>query len=347
MAHKLCMLLVLVPGMLAAQNPVSAEEAAQASDDFVPEVVIPQLEVPPIAEVKPEDFVYVASTRPDRIGRVMAPVFVNGVGPFAFIVDTGASSSVISPRVVARLKLSPDPARAKLLRGITGSEVVSTVAVDSISAGEILLAKNELPVVEPRVFADADGIFGADAFSRGCLYVNFAKSEVSILRTPCPSVSESWDILRARLQFGGLAVVNARIAGTRVTAIIDTGAERSLGNPALLAAAGLQAKADDPSSRLQVYAATSQAVFGNLVETPSIRLGSVEIGHLHVVFGDFEVFHMWGVADKPAIVLGMDVLGTTQALMIDYKRGEIRFLPQGADDTIRMRSRVTPTRIPQ
>src|SRR4051812_12690557 len=76
----------------------------------------PPSEIPPTAEIKPEDFVYVASTRPDRIGRVMAPVFVNGVGPFAFVVDTGASSSVISPRVVARLRLVPDTTRSKLLR---------------------------------------------------------------------------------------------------------------------------------------------------------------------------------------------------------------------------------------
>ena len=69
-------------------------------------------------------------------------------------------------------------------------------------------------------------------------------------------------------------------------AIIDTGAERSLGNPALLAASGLQSAAEDPETRKQVFAATSQAVFGNLVSTPSIRLGGVEIDNLQVVFGD-------------------------------------------------------------
>jgi hypothetical protein len=269
------------------------------------------------------------------------------VGPFAFVVDTGASSSVISPRVVARLKLVPDPARAKLLRGITGSEVVSTVAVESITAGEIKLFKSALPVVEPRVFADADGIFGADAFARGCLYVNFASAHVSILRTACPRVGENWEVMRARLRFGGLAVVDARIGNTRVMAIIDTGAERSLGNPALLAASGLQAQADDPQSRKQVFAATSQAVFGNLVATPSIRLGGLEITDLQVVFGDFEVFRMWGAGDQPAIVLGMDILGTTQALMVDYRREEIRFLPQGEENAVRVRKRVIPTRIPQ
>src|SRR5262245_5509349 len=237
--------------MLATLGHAAAQEPAPTT------ITIPNLEIAPSAEIKPEDFVYVASTRPDRIGRVMAPVFVNGVGPFAFVVDTGASSSVISPRVVSRLKLKADPARNKLLRGITGSEVVATVAVDSITAGEIMLPKSELPVVEPRVFADADGIFGVDAFARGCLYVTFERAHVSILRTACPRVGQNWEVMRTKLRFGGLAVVSAYVGRTRVMAIVDTGAERSLGNPALLAALGLEEAARNPETQKQVFAATS------------------------------------------------------------------------------------------
>src|SRR4051812_37599778 len=85
------------------------------------------------AETKPQDFVYVAATNSDSIGRIMTPVFVNGVGPFAFMVDTGASSSVIAPRVARRLSLVPNLSSTKLLRGITGSEEVPTVLVDSIT----------------------------------------------------------------------------------------------------------------------------------------------------------------------------------------------------------------------
>ena len=325
-----------------ATEPLASPPAAAPATT----VVVPNVELPPIAEVKPEDFVYVAATRTDRIGRVMAPVFVNDVGPFAFVVDTGASSSVISPRVVARLALKPDASKSKLLRGITGSEVVPTVDVRGITAGEISLGRSQLPVVEPRVFADADGIFGADAFARGCLYVNFLESRVSILRSGCPRVDEGWETLRAELRFGGLPVVRARVGRTSVLAIIDTGAERSLGNRALLVASGLEAALKDPNTERQVYAATSQAVFGNLLLAPPIHIGGIDVANLYLVFGDFEVFKMWGAADTPAMVLGMDLLGTTQALMIDYKRSELRLLPQGAPNTFRLRNRRTPTRIP-
>jgi len=333
---------ILALAMLATLRVHAAE--APVRD---PVIALPGIELPLVAEIKPEDFVYVASTSADRIGRVMAPVYVNGTGPFAFVVDTGASSSVISPRLVTLLKLVPNAERSKLLRGITGSEVVSTVAVQMITAGEITLPQRELPVVEARVFADADGIFGADAFAHGCLYVNFAKSQVSILRTSCPRVDDKWEVVNARLRFGGLAMVKARVGGVPVTAIIDTGAERSLGNPALLAASGLQAAVADPATRRQIYAATAQEVFGNLVATSAVRIGHAEITNLRVVFGDFEVFRMWGVDKEPAIVLGMDVLGTATAMMIDYRREELRLLPPGMENTVRSRRPIYPSRLPQ
>lgn len=319
--------------------------AAAAAHSPAP-VSAPAVESAPEAEIKPEDFVYVAATRPDHIGRVLAPVYVNGVGPFAFVMDTGASSSVISPRVVRRLGLVPDPARAKLLRGITGVEVVPTVRVEVLTAGEIEVRGSQMPVVEPRVFAGADGIFGADAFSRGCLYANFLEASVSILDSACPRVGDAWERLRVELRFGGLPVARARVGNVPVIAIIDTGAERSLGNRALLEAAGLTSALEDPSTRRQVFAATSQTVTGNIITAPPVKLGGIDVGNLRVVFGDFEVFRMWGADKQPAIVLGMDVLGASQALMMDYRRRELRLLPQGSANSIRVRPRTTPSRLP-
>ena len=318
---------------------------AHAQAPPVPPQLIPGVEPIAPAEIKPEDFIYVAGTQPDRVGRVMVPVFVNGVGPFAFMVDTGASSSVLAPRVAKRLGLKPEPTRVKMLRGITGSELVPTVGVNSITAGEISLNEIELPLVEPRVFADADGIFGTDAFARGCLKVDFAAARITILRTSCPRADTDWLSTRVQLRFGGLAVARAYIGRVRVAAIIDTGAQHSLGNPALLAALGLEKHAEDPATRIQVYAATSQPVFGNIIATDGIRISGIEIGNLHPVFGDFEVFHLWGVENEPALVVGMDVLGTTRAMMLDFRREQLYLLPSDGDK-LRLRQYGTPSRIP-
>ena len=320
---------------IAQSDPATSSSTPKSAEVGVP------------AETKPADFVYVAATSQDRIGRIMAPVFVNGIGPFAFIVDTGASSTVIAPRVARRLNLPLDLTHNKLLRGITGSELVPTVVVSDITAGGIRLTNSRLPVVEPRVFAEADGIFGADAFARGCLMVNFRRAKLAILEQGCPRVVDDWEVVRARVQFGGLVVVDARVGSIRAVAIIDTGAERSLGNLALLAAVRQNRKVQPEANRTQVYAATSQAVFGDLVMTPSVRVGGIRIGRQPVVYGDFEVFRIWDVQNQPAIVLGVDVLGATEAMMIDYQKGELRVLPRESGEGAYVKKRGMPSRLPR
>src|SRR5262245_22989425 len=47
-------------------------------------------------------------TRSDRLGRVVAPVIVNGQGPFRFIVDTGANRSAVSQALADQLGLTPN-----------------------------------------------------------------------------------------------------------------------------------------------------------------------------------------------------------------------------------------------
>src|SRR5688572_17412347 len=42
---------------------------------------------------------FASPTRIDRIGRIVAPVYINGQGPFRLVVDTGASHSTVSPQL--------------------------------------------------------------------------------------------------------------------------------------------------------------------------------------------------------------------------------------------------------
>jgi hypothetical protein len=178
-------------------------------------------------------------------------------------------------------------------------------------------------------------IFGADVFGHGCLKVEFKAARVSIQEKSCPrSRNDLWEEVPAQLKFGGLPIVTARVGAVRVAGIIDSGAERSLGNPALLAAVGLEAAARDPASLIQVYAATSQLVYGSVLEAPTLRVGGIQIDRLVAVFGTFDVFRLWDVEHEPALVIGMDVLGSTDGLMIDFERKRVRMLPRIPDGVV-------------
>ena len=58
--------------------------------------------LPEIALVAPEPR-YVAPTRRDRIGRIWAPVMIDGKGPFRLALDTAASRSGVTASVAATL----------------------------------------------------------------------------------------------------------------------------------------------------------------------------------------------------------------------------------------------------
>jgi len=290
--------------------------------------------------------VWATPTTFDRIGRIVAPVYVNGRGPYRFIIDTGASRSAIAPRVARDLELEADLDNPVALRGVTGTEEVPSILVEELRAGELVLKRQRLPVVRPTVFSNADGILGMDGFEDMCLRVKFWENEVSILDNGCPRSRLEWPRVRAKLRFGHLLTVRARIGGTTVAAIVDTGAERSLGNLALLRALELEEHLDDPSRRTSVTGATDHTVPGSLVRSPTISVGEVTISNLSVTFGDFEVFRLWKLDEIPSILLGMDVLGTVDGMMIDYRRGELRFIPAGAGTGTSFRLNPRGTRLP-
>jgi hypothetical protein len=43
-----------------------------------------------------------------------------------------------------------------------------------------------------------------------------------------------------------------------------------------------------------------------------------------MTFGDMHIFEHWKMTNKPAVLIGMDVLGLLDTLIIDYKRGELQ-----------------------
>ena len=81
---------------------------------------------------------YAVPTRRDRVGRVLAPVLVNGQGPFRFILDTGANRSVLSQRVLTAvgLALAADgPSIA--VHGVTGTAVLPAVRLDVLQSVQV------------------------------------------------------------------------------------------------------------------------------------------------------------------------------------------------------------------
>jgi predicted aspartyl protease len=288
-------------------------------DAVLPEAVTAE----PMESLGSDALLFASPTTRDHIGRVVVPVMINGRGPFRFIVDTGANHSTISPGLARELGLTPAEVPSILLDGITGTAQVSFVTVDRLQAGDLTIESTALPVVWAPVMAGADGFLGAAGLKEKSLLVDFQRNRVSISRGVEAAVRANSMKVHALRLAGGLMALDTLIGGIPVRAVIDTGAERTLGNLALRNALRARRTHGVLATLTSVYGTTKDVESGEIQIAPPIVIDSLRITDVAIVFGDFHIFQVWGMHDKPAMIIGMDVLGTVASLSIDFKNQDV------------------------
>ncbi len=179
---------------------------------------------------------YAEPTRPDHAGRVMVAVEINGQGPFRFIVDTGANHSALAPGVAERLALAPVAGEVVEVHGVTGSAMLPAVRVDSLRVGHLSLPSTALPVLPGNIFGGADGILGITGLGQMRLDVDFVNDRVVIGKSVGARAPGDFVTVRGSLWQGGLLLVRGRVGAIPVRVIVDTGAERTMGNLSLRSA---------------------------------------------------------------------------------------------------------------
>jgi hypothetical protein len=76
--------------------------------------------------------------------------------------------------------------------------------------------------------------------------------------------------------------------------------------------------------------------------TPPIHIGDVMIRQARVTTGDLHIFKHWEMVKDPVMLIGMDVLGLFDTIIIDYKRSELQVkMRREIVDDSRFRSRLT------
>ena len=266
---------------------------------------------------------YALPTTRDHIGRVVVPVTINGRGPFRFVVDTGANHSTISPGLVRTLGLMPEGEASVTLDGITGTAQVSFVTIDRMQAGDLSLSGTVLPVVWAPVMGGADGILGAAGLAERSLTVDFKRNRVVISHSVEPAARLDATKIHARRLNQGLMILETQVGEVAVTAVIDTGSERTLGNLALRDAVKAKRRPGAVAQVTSIYGATEQVELGEIQRAPPIAIGSLHITDLSIIYGGFHIFNVWGLQNRPAMIIGMDVLGTVASMAIDFKNEDI------------------------
>ena len=300
---------LLAAALLSAASPCVSADAQPPQQPPESEVIpttaptptIPEwARSPSIEEVQVEapEPRYVAPTLRDSIGRIWAPVLINGQGPFRLVLDTGASKSALLPRVARALNVPLQPS-AMRVHGVTGSSDVSTINIQQLEVGELLIGATTLPIV-PDVFGGADGVLGNEALGDKRIFIDFRRDRIQIMRSRSERPGAGMTKVPLKLTRGNLLAFKTRIGSVPTTAVIDTGAQRTIGNQALREALNRRKR---NWTQEEIIGVTLDVEKGDQIPTPPISFGKGTISGVRVTFTDTAIFSHWQLTSEPALLL--------------------------------------------
>lgn len=265
--------------------------------------------------------------RTDSTDRMTVGVHIDGHGPFPFVVDTGAERTVISVELATQLRLIS--VRSARLLSLSEESVVPTVLIPRLSISDTEVDAISAPALA-RDHLGAAGILGIDTLQKQRVVFDFKRG---LMKVSPSTEREEHDygeeiVVRARSRFGRLVLADATVGDQKVYVIIDSGAQMSVGNPALLRRLAAR-RHNKAAGAIQLTSVTGGTITANAALLRKVRIGGVHLENMPVVIADSGVFHKLGLTDRPALLLGMDVLRSFDRVSIDFANRKIRFLLPG------------------
>lgn len=253
--------------------------------------------------------------------RLSVDVDVDGHGPYHFLVDSGADTSVVGLNIADKLQLPlGSPA---ILDGTTDRALVDRVKVAELTVGETTIKDLQLPALREEDVG-GDGIIGIDALTQQRLMMDFEKKEIKVEDARIPAKALPGEIVVVGYRrHGQLILTQVRAGGLALEAVIDTGSEITIGNQALREK--LLHSGRGEFWTIPATGVTGVTVNLQLARIDELQLGPVTLQDVPIAFADVPPFKLFGLDKQPALLLGTDLLETFRRVSLDFLARKVRF----------------------
>ena len=289
---------LLAAALLASAGPLSATPYTPVDD--------------PATEVDE------AALERDRHERMTVPVTIDGEGPYRFLIDTAAQATVVTHELVDDLALKRSG--TALLVAMGSSQRVETIELDGLEFANRSISGLVAPLLHAQHIG-ADGILGLDSLQDLRVLLDFRERRMLVADADTLGGNAGYDIIvRARPKLGQMIITDARVNGVKTAVIIDTGAQNTIANPALISK--LRGRKGDDITTVDVLG--TQLLSKSLM-VRTLQLGDVVLSSVPVAITDSPIFAALGLGDKPALVLGIGNLQVFDRVAIDFPTRRILF----------------------
>ena len=207
---------------------------------------------------------------------------------------------------------------------------------DELRLGLTVFRGLELPMLK-EIDIGAEGMIGLDALVEQRLMLDFDERVITVDDADSPLPRFDGEIVvTARLSRGQLILTEVEANGEEVEAVIDTGTEITIGNSALRDM--LRARSDKDST-LTIIGVTGVEAEIQFAKIARIKLGPVLFQNVAIAFADVPPFAVFGLDEKPALLLGTDLMEQFRKVSLDFHERKVRFqLRKCKTNTVRIRT---------
>lgn len=241
-----------------------------------------------------------------------------------FVLDTGAERTSIAADLAQRLGLEAGP--ELLVHGVTAARSTASVVIPRLVFGRRTFSAITAPVFDRRDLA-ADGLIGLDLLSQFRLELDLQHRHVLVRGSSSglvdfvpPTRLQTAERARAG-RFGQLILLNVTANDRPVDAFVDSGAQYSIGNPALLA----ELRGETQAGFIDVFGVTGQTLRARLGRLEGLTVQGRDLGSTPLLFADLHAFRVLELVERPAILLGADILYRFRRVVLDYGRRRVDF----------------------
>jgi predicted aspartyl protease len=268
-------------------------------------------------------------------GHPVVPVRIGDDAALPFLLDTGASGTILDERSVPSGLLVSSAASGAVhgALGIAdqGRRVVRTaLRLGGWTTGPIELTVLALDTLSAQVGTRLAGILGLDVLARGVLELDLGRRVVTLGEQSDPSGPFDGES-PIRRGAGGLVLLSAVVNRAEITVLLDTGAAVSVLNPVAASAARLDLDAGDeaggPERGHAAGIGAGRTGVGRARIT-GVRMGSIVLPVGPVYVADLPVIELLGLGAEPVMLLGADVL-TGPLVVVDFPDNRMHVAREG------------------
>jgi len=256
-------------------------------------------------------------------GHILTDAMVNGDGPYTFIVDTAAHSTVVFDDFSEEANLAELPTSQQIqVQGATGITEARLVEVGDVQMGQWAFTISRaisLPSIDH--MGDVAGVLGLSELFAQPVGFALGKGQLDIYDAdeaigPAAELEGEWFAIELERRSGRFMWTTIAVNGVDIEAVIDTGARRSVINTA-----GAEAiSADIDFSTLDgdepIRGATDDMAEAWVLPVATVQLGERAWGGRQLTLSNPAIFRAMGRETTPTVIFGADFLAE-QNFIID------------------------------